>query len=79
VHNQAYRLSATKGNAVMNSGVARFGAPTQRSIAILMRTFLGFLSICLISQFLTISMRDKLFTDYLNHSIKIAATDLAAN
>ncbi len=59
----------------MNSVTARLGATTQRSIAILMWTFLGFLYVCLISQWLTISSRDRLFTDYLDHSIQIAAIE----
>jgi hypothetical protein len=59
----------------MNTVMARFGATTQRSIAALMWTFLGFLYVCLISQWLTINRRDKLFTDYLDHSIQIAATE----
>lgn len=59
----------------MNSVMARLETPTQRSVATLMWAFLGFVYICLISQWLAFSIRDKLFTDYLDHSIQIAATD----
>ena len=59
----------------MKSVMTCFGAPAQRSIAVLTWTVLGFLYICLLSQWLTISRRDKLFTDYLDQSIQIAAAE----
>jgi hypothetical protein len=59
----------------MKTALAHLGDTARRTVAILTWTFLSFLYICLISQWLVISMRDKLFTDYTGNSIQIAATE----
>jgi hypothetical protein len=59
----------------MNDVMARLRTSPQPFIAICTWTFLGFLYICLVSQWLTISRRDKLFADYVDHSIQIAASE----
>src|SRR6266436_1382119 len=59
----------------MNGVTIRPGTSAQRFIAMFMWSFLGFLYICLVSQWLTFSRRDKLFTDYVDRSIQIAATE----
>ena len=48
---------------------------TQRSIAMFAWVFLGFLYVSLISQWLTVSRRDKLFTEYINRVIQAAASE----
>jgi hypothetical protein len=47
----------------------------QGGVAVLTWSFLGFLYICLLSQWLTISSRDKLFTQYIDDSIQLAAKE----
>ena len=37
--------------------------------------FLSFIYVCLVSQWLTISRRDKLFTEYVDHAIEVAASE----
>jgi hypothetical protein len=59
----------------MKTVLAHLGDTTRRTVAILTWTFLSFMYICLISQWLVISMRDKLFADYIDNSIQVAATE----
>jgi hypothetical protein len=55
--------------------IARLKTHTKRSIAMSAWIFLGFLYVCLVSQWFTISRRDKLFTEYIDHAIEVAATE----
>ena len=48
---------------------------TQRYILIFLGTVLSFFYVSLISQWATVSARDKLFTDYVNHVIQVAAKE----
>ncbi len=47
----------------------------QRYVAMSLWMFLGFLYVFLISQWLTVSNRDKLFTEYIDHVIQVAANE----
>ena len=47
----------------------------QRYVAMLLWMFLGFLYVFLISQWLTVSNRDRLFTEYIDHVIQVAANE----
>lgn len=58
-----------------NRFVAQLRTQIQRGVAILTWSFLSFLYICLISQWLTISSRDRLFKQYIANSIQIAAKE----
>jgi hypothetical protein len=59
----------------MKIALAHLGDTARRTVAILTWTFLSFLYISLVSQWLVISMRDKSFTHYIDQSIQIAATE----
>src|SRR5437899_13032157 len=47
----------------------------QRYVAMLLWMFLGFLYVFLIGEWLTVSNRDKLFTEYIDHVIQVAANE----
>ena len=47
----------------------------QRYVAMFLWMFLGFLYVFLISQWLSVSNRDKLFTEYIDHVIQVAANE----
>ena len=47
----------------------------QRYVAMFLWMFLGFLYVFLISQWLTVSNRDRLFTEYIDHVIQVAANE----
>jgi len=47
----------------------------QRYVAMFLWMFLGFLYVFLIGEWLTVSNRDKLFTEYIDHVIQVAANE----
>ncbi len=47
----------------------------QRYVAMFLWMSLGFLYVFMISQWLTVSNRDKLFTEYIDHVIQVAANE----
>jgi hypothetical protein len=47
----------------------------QRYVAMFLWMSLGFLYVFLISQWLTVNNRDKLFTEYIDHVIQVAANE----
>ena len=47
----------------------------QRYVAMFLWIFLGFLYVFLIGEWLTVSNRDKLFTEYIDHVIQVAANE----
>jgi hypothetical protein len=47
----------------------------QHYIAMFLWVFLGFIHVSLISQWLTVSRRDKAFTDYIDHVMHVAASE----
>ena len=47
----------------------------QRYVAMFLWMFLGFLYVFLISQWLSVSNRDKLFSEYIDHVIQVAANE----
>jgi hypothetical protein len=58
-----------------NPAMAQLRTQTRFSIAIFMWTLLVLLYICMMSQWFTISRRDKLFAQYIDHAIQIAANE----
>jgi hypothetical protein len=52
-----------------------YGSLSRRYIAMSLWIFLGFLHVSLISQWLTVSRRDKVFTDYINYVMHVAANE----
>jgi len=48
---------------------------TQRYVVVFLWMFLGFLYFSLFSQWLTINWRDKLFVEYIDHVIQVAANE----
>jgi len=47
----------------------------QRNIAMFLWIFLAFLHVSLISQWFTLSRRDRMFTDYIDHVMQVAANE----
>jgi hypothetical protein len=47
----------------------------QRYIALFLWIFLGFIHVSLISQWLTVNRRDKVFTEYIDHVMHVAANE----
>jgi hypothetical protein len=75
-HDFSRSNSMIKGtDAQSNSVIDHLKNQIQRGVAVLTWSFLGFLYICLISQWLTISSRDKLFRQYIDDSIQVAAKE----